>query len=582
MKKTIKPMGLLMALALTLSMILSGCKDKSEGVKETSNEQTTTTPTATPEPSKEAESEKEVEAPVEEGYRMHSGEVEVQQADIFADNFESGETKFIGRGSAKVEIVADKGGEGSNSLYVSERTATWNGAMIDVDNVMKASTIYVMSAMLYYEEGPDSIQIDCKFERNGNSYHDFASAIVKKGEWTEITGDMVTPNLMNTPFVYFETSYSGSDIINFYIDDFKLSSELVTAARGDIPSLKEVYKDYFTMGMAATTSEISPERQELIKEQFNSFTAGNEMKPDSLLDYETCISDPKYDDNPAVTLKRAKELLDFAQEAGIPVRGHTLVWHAQTPRWFFAEGYSNHADAPLVSKELMLKRMENYIKNVLELIQAEYPGVVYAWDVVNEAVNEGDGDPDGYRVKDSLWYQVIGPEFVEKAFEYARKYADPGVKLFYNDYNTEYKARVKAISNLAKKLQEKGLIDGIGLQTHISIDSPSLIDIELSIREYGLLGLELHITELDMGMTEATEEAYIKQAQRYKRFFTLIRNLCDTDAANISNVTFWGLSDDITWLSKPGQPSYPLLFDKYLIQKPAFWGVVLSPDIALY
>jgi endo-1,4-beta-xylanase len=108
------------------------------------------------------------------------------------------------------------------------------------------------------------------------------------------------------------------------------------------------------------------------------------------------------------------------------------------------------------------------------------------------------------------------------------------------------------------------------------------VDVESSIRKYGELGLEIQITELDMRLGENTEEAYLRQAKRYKRLFIILKNLDDTGAADITNVTFWGLSDDISWLNEPGAPSYPLLFDKYLLQKPAFWAVALSPDIPLY
>lgn len=259
-----------------------------------------------------------------------------------------------------------------------------------------------------------------------------------------------------------------------------------------------------------------------------------------------------------------------------------MVWHSQTPRWFFTEGYSQDANAPLVSKELMLKRMENYIRQVLEYTQTNYPGLIYAWDVVNEAINPGEGDENGLRVKDSLWYEVVGPEFIEKAFEYARKYADPDVKLFYNDYNTEETGKLLYIKRLVKGLQDKGLIDGIGLQSHLTMDNPSLVDVNSSLLEYGELGLELQITELDMGLKSNTEEDFLNQAKRYKRLFMFIKSIHESGAANITNVTFWGLSDDISWLNKPSEPNYPLLFDNYLLQKPAFWGVLLSPDIPLY
>lgn len=403
----------------------------------------------------------------------------------------------------------------------------------------------------------------------------------KKGVWTELEGRIDIPQDMTSVGLYFENRYDAleEDIVDFYIDDVVVTKETIDVVRGDIPSIKEVYEDYFTIGFAATVSETPKSRQGLMKDQFNSFTTGNELKPDSLLDYQTCISDPKYDDNPQVTFKNAQYLLDFAKEADIPMRGHTLVWHSQTPRWFFAQGYSKAEDAPLVSKELMLKRMENYIKNVLEYVQTNYPGLIYAWDVVNEAIEVGDGQPGFYRSNDSYWYQIIGEEFLEKAFEYARKYADPEVKLFYNDYNTEQVSKMNAIYDVAEMLKSKGLIDGIGLQTHIGDNSPSIADIDASIRRYAQLGLEIQITELDMFLTDNSPEALMKQASRYKRLFLNLTYLKSEGIANITNVTFWGLSDDISWLSKPGVPTYPLLFDQYLVQKPAFWGAILHPDI---
>lgn len=535
-------------------------------------------------PAKEAEEEKTAEEDTdkEEGPAAHYGTVEVSEEIIFSNNFDDGKMDFTGRGPAKTQIVTDKAADGTGSMFVSGRTALWNGATVDLSGIMKINETYIIKARVMYENGPDSVRMDCKLEKNNEEYLSFASAMANKGEWTPISGIITVPEDTVNAEVYFETGFAAGEMIDFYVDEVVIYTENAVVNRGELPSLKDIYKDNFSMGVAVTNAELSPARKELILEQFNSMTAGNEMKPDSLLDYAKCISDPKYDDNPAVKFDRAKLILDFAQENGIKLRGHTLVWHSQTPRWFFAEGYSQEANAPLVSKELMLKRLENYIKQVLEYTQTNYPGLIYAWDVVNEAVNPSDGAEGFLRTRDSLWYQVIGPEFIEKAFEYARKYADKDVKLFYNDYNTEESGRVQGITKLAASLKEKGLIDGIGLQSHFAEGSPSLVDFEKSVRDYGELGLEIQITELDMRLGENTEEAYMRQAKRYKRLFVMLKNLDDTGAANITNVTFWGLSDDISWLNEPGKPSYPLLFDKYLLQKPAFWAVALSPDIPLY
>lgn len=578
------------AMVLLIAVFLEGCNKDIQLPKEDINtkpiEDTSDDPEQEDEPEviqNDSEHDEDDDSEVEpEGYAMHMGTVEIEEDIIYEDDFEGDKTEFTGRGSAKADIVSDQAQTGANSLYVSGRTSLWNGATVDISDELNDGEKYIINAWVFYDVGPAEVQFDCKVERNNNQYLDFASTMAKRGEWTEIVGSILIPEDTNSASVYFETGFADGELIDFYVDDIIIYKEVAHVNRGELPLLKEVYKDLYSMGVAVTASEIPPDRRELIKEQFNSLTPGNELKPDSILDYATSISDPKFDDNPAVNFDRVKPILDFAQEANIPVRGHTLVWHSQTPRWFFTEGYSQSADTPLVSKELMLKRMENYIRQVLEYTQTNYPGLIYCWDVVNEAINPGEGDENGLRVKESLWYEVVGPEFIEKAFEYARKYADPDVKLFYNDYNTEDKGRMLHIKKLVKGLQEKDLIDGIGIQTHIKIDSPSLVDINSSLMEYGELGLEIQITELDMGLLDDSEEELLRQAMRYKRFFAFINKLKETGIANITNVTFWGLTDEISWLNKPGISNYPLLFDKYLLQKPAFWGVVLSPDIPLY
>ena len=521
-----------------------------------------------------------------DAYPIQMGKVNITTEDIFKEDFESGQTNLNGRGSATVDIVNTHANEGVSSLYVTERAAPWNGAEVNITDLLDANCTYVISAYVFYEEGPDSVQIDCKIERNGNQYLDFASSSAKKGQWTHITGSIIIAEDTETATLYFETDYKSEDLIDFYIDDISITKETSMAERGDIPALKDVYKNHFTVGVAATVNEISPDRQELIRHQFNTLTPGNELKADAVLDYNTCKSDPKYDDNPAISFSAVEPLLDFAKKNNMKVRGHTLIWHSQTPRWFFAENYSKADDAPLVSRELMLKRMENYIKNVFDYVNDNYPDLFYAWDVVNEAINPSeantDTNPQGFRIEESYYYQVVGPDFIEKSFEFARKYANENIKLFYNDYNTEDSSKRSYIYDLIKDLSIKGLIDGVGLQSHLSVDSPSLLDVESSIRKYAELDLEIHLTEIDMGTNKNTEEEYLKQASRYKRLFTFLINFVENGTADITNVTFWGLSDDISWLNKPGQPSYPLLFDRHLIQKPAFWGVLLHPDITLY
>ncbi len=142
-----------------------------------------------------------------------------------------------------------------------------------------------------YENGPDTMQIDCKVEKNSSEYLNFASTKANKGEWTPITGNIIIPEGTTTAAVYFETAMGGAgfEFIDFYIDGVIITQEAVTAERGVLPALKEVYKDRFSIGVAATANEITEARRTLVKEQFNSLTPGNELKADSVLDYATCI-----------------------------------------------------------------------------------------------------------------------------------------------------------------------------------------------------------------------------------------------------------------------------------------------------
>lgn len=493
---------------------------------------------------------------------------------LVKEDFEGGTTAFQPRGEAKLEIIQDE----SQCLKVSNRKATWQGAMYDLDGIVSAGDLIEVSAKVKYTEGKEQEKIYCKIEKDEKEYLEVGSVTAKKGEWTYLEGSIQIPEDTTKIIIYFETTWEqdteDKDYIDFYLDDIMIKKMTIQSSHISVPHLKEVYKDDFIVGVGITRNDISNKNYStVITQQFNSITAGNEMKPDYILDYEKCISDSRYDLEPAVKFDQTDAILDFAKKNNLKARGHTLVWHNQTPTWFFKEGYSKDENAPFVSKEVMLKRMESYIKQVIEHTNEKYPGIIYAWDVVNEAIEPAHGHNKGYRTEDSLWYQVIGEEYIEKAFEFARKYADKDVKLFYNDYNTYLPQRRTAIINLATELKEKQLIDGIGMQSHIHLDSPSILDYKETICKFGELGLDIHITELDMNTKSNDEKTMEKQAQRYKMIFDIYRDVREKGLANVTSVTFWGLTDNTSWLNKDG-PTYPLLFDKSLMPKKAFWYLV--------
>lgn len=332
----------------------------------------------------------------------------------------------------------------------------------------------------------------------------------------------------------------------------------------DIPSLKDVFAGDFKLGTAipvsAITSQDGPDAQLLIK-HFNSITAENELKWDA-----TEPREGQFD------FTRADPIVKFAVNNGIGLRGHTLVWHSQTPDWVFHDEAGN-----LVSKEVLFARMKQHIQTVA----GRYKGQIYAWDVVNEVLEPGDHAPGGLR--NSLWYQIAGEEYIEKAFIYARE-VDPNAKLFINDYNTNMPDKRQDLYDLIKRLKDKGIpVDGVGHQTHIGIEYPSVQELDDMVTAFRDLAIEQQITEMDMSIYTNDVDAYdtfpldlqIKQAKRYQAIFDVFRKHKD----QVNSVTIWGKDDGNTWLrSFPvNRNNWPLLFDERLQAKYAYWALV-DPD----
>ena len=248
-----------------------------------------------------------------------------------------------------------------------------------------------------------------------------------------------------------------------------------------------------------------------------------------------------------------------------------LVWHSQTPEEFFHEGYD--LSKPLVSRDVMLGRLENYIREVLTQTEELYPGVIVSWDVVNEAIDDG----TAWLRKTSPWYKTIGEDFVARAFEYARKYAADGVLLYYNDYSTPYEPKLSGIVKLLTQLVEEGNIDGYGFQMHYSngsngnLTEPSIGRIEIALEKISALGLKLRVSELDIGAAW-NEESLMQQKEAYKAIMKLMLQYADQTEA----VQVWGLKDDMSW--RMNQGVYVLLFDKNLNPKPAFYGVIEAAE----
>lgn len=355
-------------------------------------------------------------------------------------------------------------------------------------------------------------------------------------------------------------------------------------------SVKDAYSDYFSMGAAingtsaAVSTAASPEMRQVMIKHFNSTTLSNLLKPSYLLDQSASQANAAAGNNdlPGLKFNNIVDNLEFCKENGIKMRGHVLVWHVQTPEWFFREGFTN--DGAYVDKVTMQKRMGSFIRQVLEFCQKYYPDVIYCWDVVNEAVDTS--GPGGYR--NSNWYKIIGKGFIADAFYYARKYADPDVKLFYNDYNCFQPSKCSKINSIVKPLKDAGLLDGVGMQSYY-VENQTLSQVKTAIEKFAASGLEIQLTELTYRVPDynnPTEEDYRKQGENYK---ALMKMLIDLDTAsggpaNITNVTFFGLIDNPYSVfgqnPAPDRDCWARLFDENFDMKPSYYGVIAAVEEA--
>lgn len=313
----------------------------------------------------------------------------------------------------------------------------------------------------------------------------------------------------------------------------------------DIPSLYQSFSHRFKIGAAVNPAVIRSEG-ELITKHFNSITAENQMKFGTLHPQED-----RYD------FAEADEIADFARSNRMALRGHTLVWHNQTSEWVFTDP----ATGGPASRELLLKRLKSHIDTVV----GRYKGLAYAWDVVNEAIE----DKTDKVLRETKWLELLGEDYLHQAFRMAHE-ADPEALLFYNDYNETNPVKRQKIYKLVQSLLEQGApVHGIGMQAHWNIYSPSLDEIRDAIELYSSLGVQLHITELDISvfahddkrtdLTAPTAEMLELQAKRYEEIFRLFR-----EYSSITSVTFWGVSDSYTWLDHfpvRGRKNWPFLFD---------------------
>lgn len=476
---------------------------------------------------------------------------------VYASDFTAGKDGWFGRSSGGTKVK-----ELNGTLFVVQRAGDWHGPARELE--LQAGTEYWFYAeamqnttgsadfvlTLVYTKGGEETTVPLA-RANGSA----------SGDWSGMCGSWVAEEC-DRVLLCVETG--GSPMINFYIRDVRvtLNNPMQVSKvtwEGELPSLKEVYSDRFDVGTCMSGADVrNAARCELVRTQYSIITPENELKPDSVLDVAQSRKLAESDDTQvAVHFNNAKPLLDFARQNGLKVHGHVLVWHSQTPEEFFHVGYNR--SNPYVSREVMLARLDNYIRLVFEYMEQNYPGLIVSWDVVNEAVADG-----STALRTSNWTKVVGQDFVCRAFEIADRYAPEGVLLYYNDYSTPYEPKLSGITALLESLVSEGHIDGYGFQTHYSAGDPSVETVKKAFDRIAALGLRLRVSEMDIKVNADTDASREKQAEKYRQLMELYLSY------EMEAVQVWGVCDGTSWIGA----NYPLPFDAALQPKPAFFAMV--------
>ena len=531
---------------------------------------------------------------------------EFAEKTYLSTGFEDGTDGFTGRGAAKVAVAS--GGRSGNCLSVTGRTSTWNGAELNVtDSIVKGAT-YSISVWVKQTTGSDQkVKLSANLTVSGQSSYPAIKdeTTLKSGVWTKIEGTYEVPESFSKLTFYVEGPSGNFD---FLVDDLTITQ--TTAGKEPfnpegLTSIKDTYSGIFErVGNVLSYNTSwnngyqmqSDDTMKFVKHHFNSYTLENELKPEQVLSNWSgtiSVSEAKklgyvipdgYTESTVGKLNfdSVDKILEIANQYGLQMRGHVMQWHQQTSPRFFHEGYDANND--IVTKAVMDKRIEFYIRTVMKHVMdkeksltGKAGSLVYCWDITNEYTHRTN------QPSDTTWVDVYGdmglkPTYVKKAYEVAydelKQYGlQKDITLFYNDYN-EYDVadEIVELINYINEGEEAKICGGIGMQSHITVNYPSLEKYGTAVDKFLATGLQVQVTELDIGIEDGQTEEDL--ANHYSDIMKLLISKQENrdksvNARGITGVTVWGLYDAISWR----KPTSCLLFGESLEDpKPAFYS----------
>lgn len=479
-------------------------------------------------------------------------------------------------GSSSVTNSTTEAHSGTHSLLTTGRVANYDGPQINVSNKMYNGSEYNISGwvkLLPTDGSSHVINISLQTTLNGTTSYPSVTAypgvtVLADGNWHQVS---VTGYNMSSPYdtgaatLYFQTvPPSGNDLVSFYIDDFQLTYVAPPTIQTNIPSIYKTLADYFPIGAAVDTTDLSGPHSQLLFKHFDSMTPGNDLKWSSV---ESSLG--------AYNFTNGDALVGEAVCHNMRVRGQNLVWATgeQTPAYATGDGTASPANQAVVTANI-----QEHIKSEVQ----HFGTKVYAWDVVNEPIDPTQSDCLAH----GPFYEVLGASYMDVAFKAAKQYAPPGTKLFVNDYSTTDPDRLACLVRVIRELRDRGVpVDGIGHEMHNSINypAPGAMTKAINTVAENFPGIDQQVTELDVSVYNAGDDTsnygntippsvLAEQGWLYKEYFDEFRDL----KHKLSAVTIWGMADDDTWLDSfpVTRTDYPLPFDMQLQAKPAYWGIV--------